>query len=83
MTAEQIAVEFSKRFATPEELAVWLQLLDRFFGTQIATANARVARQDAANATQQAETAAQQAEAAARAAQAEFDTLAAALAASA
>jgi hypothetical protein len=80
MTAEQIAMEFSKRFATPEELAVWFQLLDRFFGAQIATANARVARQEAASATQQAEATAQQAEAAARAAQAEFDTLAAALA---
>jgi len=80
LTTEQIAQLFSQLFATPDEMAAWLQLLDRFFQAQVATANARVARQEAASMTQQAEATAQTAETAARAAQAEFDALAAALA---
>lgn len=81
ITAEQVAQQFSQMFADDMEMAAWLQLLDRFFRAQIATAAARVARQEAASLTQTAEATAQQAEATAQAAQAEFDALAAALAA--
>lgn len=80
LTAEQVAEQFSTIFATPEEMAGWLQLLDKFFASQIATAAARQARAQAASATSQAEAVAQDAESAARTAQAEFDALAAALA---
>lgn len=79
LTPEQVATQFSKLFATPEEMAAWLALLDKFFRAQMATAAARMARSQAAVATQGAETVAQTAEAVAREAQAEFDALAAAL----
>ncbi len=81
LTAEQVAESFSKRFASQEEMDAWLLLLDKFFAMQIATAAARRARLQAASATQEAEAVAQAASARSATAQAEFDELAAALAA--
>ncbi len=81
LTPEQVAESFSQRFASQEEMDAWLLLLDKFFAMQIATAAARRARLQAASATQEAEAVAQAASARSATAQAEFDELAAALAA--
>jgi hypothetical protein len=80
MTIDEIAAVINAQFASAEELAVALRLLDARMDIEIANGVQRIAQAQAETATAQAQAAIQVAQANALAAQAAFDQIVAQLA---
>ena len=80
MTIDDIVAVINQQFATPQALAVALQMLDARMGVEIANGAQRIAQAQAETANAQAQAAIQAAQANAIAAQARFDAIVAGLA---
>lgn len=80
MTMEEIVAVINQQFASPQALAVALQLLDARMGIELANGAQRIAQAQAEVAQATAQQAIQQAQAQAAAAQARFDLIVAGLA---
>lgn len=75
MTIDEIVAVFNQQFATSQELAVALQLLDARMDIELANGAQRIAQAAAETAQGQAQAAIQQAQATAQSAQARFDAI--------
>lgn len=80
MTIEEIVAVINQQFASPQALAVALQLLDARMGIELANGVQRIAQAQAAAGQAQAQEAIQRAQAQAAAAQTRFDLIVAGLA---
>lgn len=80
MTIDEIAAVINQQFASPQELAIALRLLDARMGIELANGVQRIAHAQAEVAQATAQQAIQQAQAQAAAAQARFDLIVAGLA---
>lgn len=80
MTMEEIVAVINQQFASPQALAVALQLLDARMGIELANGVQRIAQAQAEVAQATAQQAIQQAQAQAAAAQTRFDLIVAGLA---